>query len=121
MYNSEESSTYVKIGAHFSIKYPGSSHMFGYLSKDSVTIGGLLIKNQIFAEVSKFSADPMDVCNFLIRFSCIFDKPKGLNLKKGILGMNFRSNYVSSAATVFENLISQNLITKKVFSFYLNK
>ncbi len=69
MYNSEESSTYVTIGENFSMKYPGGSHMFGYLSKDSVTIGGLLIKNQIFAEVSKFSADPMDVGNFIIGFS----------------------------------------------------
>ena len=60
MYNSAESSTYVANGSNFAIEYGDGSHTPGFLSQDTVIIAGLMIKKQIFAEATKFSAGPID-------------------------------------------------------------
>ena len=60
MYNSAESSTYVANGSNFAIEYADGSHTSGFLSQDTVIIAGLTIQNQIFAEATEFSADPVD-------------------------------------------------------------
>jgi hypothetical protein len=48
-YDSSKSSSYVANGTNFQIQY-GSGAMSGFLSQDTVTLGGLTAKNQVFAE-----------------------------------------------------------------------
>ena len=71
----------------------------GFTSQDSVTIAGLTVTNQIFAETTH-------TVN---------------NLYDGIMGMGFRSIAETGAPTLFENLVAQKLVDKNCFSFYLNR
>merc|ERR1712093_893012 len=51
-YDSSSSSTYKKNGTSFEIRY-GSGSLSGYVSEDTMSIGDLKIKNQIFAEATE--------------------------------------------------------------------
>ncbi|KAJ5239489.1 hypothetical protein N7468_004108 [Penicillium chermesinum] len=50
-YDSSSSSTYQKNGSEFAIKY-GSGSLSGFVSRDTLSIGDLTIKNQDFAEAT---------------------------------------------------------------------
>ncbi|XP_011206943.2 lysosomal aspartic protease-like [Bactrocera dorsalis] len=100
-YNSSASSTYVKNGESFSIEY-GSGSLSGFLSEDTVSVGGLSIQNQVFAEAT---AEPGDT---------FVDSPFD-----GILGMAFQSIAIDNVVPPFYNLYSQGLVSENLFSFYL--
>src|ERR1700712_5217505 len=51
-YESSSSSTFTKNGSSFAIQY-GSGSLSGFVSKDTVTIGDLKIKDQLFAEATE--------------------------------------------------------------------
>lgn len=51
-YDHGSSSTYKKNGTDFEIRY-GSGSMEGFVSQDTMSIGDLQIKNQLFAEATK--------------------------------------------------------------------
>jgi saccharopepsin len=51
-YDSDASSTYKANGSEFSIQY-GSGSMKGFVSKDSIKIGDLLLEGQDFAEATQ--------------------------------------------------------------------
>ncbi|XP_053953863.1 lysosomal aspartic protease-like [Anastrepha ludens] len=100
-YKSSASSTYVANGESFSIEY-GSGSLSGYLSQDTVSVAGLSISNQVFAEATDepgttFVYEPFD----------------------GILGMGYQSIAVDNVVPPFYNLYSQGLVSSDVFSFYL--
>uniref|UniRef100_A0A1B6IAP2 Peptidase A1 domain-containing protein n=1 Tax=Homalodisca liturata TaxID=320908 RepID=A0A1B6IAP2_9HEMI len=101
-YNSKKSSTYQDDGRPFSIKYVTGSAS-GFLSRDVLTIGGLEVTNQTFAEITYPS---------LMFIWSEFD---------GILGLAFKSVAQSKENPPFVNLIKQQVVAKPFFSFYLSE
>lgn len=100
-YDSSSSSTYQKNGSEFSIKY-GSGSLSGFVSRDTVSIGDLTIKNQDFAEAT---SEP----GLAFAFGR-FD---------GILGLGYDTISVNKIVPPFYNLLNQNLLDEPVFAFYL--
>jgi cathepsin D len=101
-YYSSESSTYIANGTSFSIQY-GSGALTGFLSEDDVTLGGLTIEDQTFAEATNEPGLQWLVAKF-----------------DGICGMAFQSISVDDVVTPFQNLISQQLLDAPVFGVYLS-
>jgi len=102
-YHSDKSSTYVKNGTEFSIQY-GTGSLTGFFSKDSVTVSGLTVKNQLFAEATNQPGITFVAAKF-----------------DGILGMAFRRISVGGVETVPNNMAAQGLIKHNVFSFWLDR
>ncbi|KAI8341965.1 rhizopuspepsin 6 precursor [Chlamydoabsidia padenii] len=103
-YNPTESSTYEKEGKTWSISYGDGSNAHGITGIDTVTLGGLTIKNQRIelaqSESSQFQSGATD----------------------GLLGLGFDSiSTVSGTKTPVDNLISQGLISNPVFGVFLGK
>jgi len=102
-YNHDLSSTYVPNGTSFSIQY-GSGSLSGFLSEDTVGIGGLQVTGQTFAEAMKEPG--------IAFVSAKFD---------GILGMAYESISVDAVTPVWYNILKENLVTDPVFGFWLSQ
>jgi len=102
-YNHELSLTYVANGSAFDIEY-GSGSMEGFVSQDTVTFGGLKVKDQLFAEAT---AEPG-----IAFVAAHFD---------GILGMGWPEISVNNIQPVWFNLVEQGLVSTNEFSFWLNR
>jgi len=76
----------------------------GFLSQDTIDFGGLVIKNQVFAEATDQPGLTFVVAEF-----------------DGVLGMAFQSIAVDNVVPPWFNLISQGLVSQEVFAFYLNR
>ncbi|NXF72933.1 CATD protein, partial [Sclerurus mexicanus] len=102
-YDSSKSSSYVKNGTEFSIHY-GTGSLSGFLSEDTVTLGDLKIKHQVFGEAVKQPGVTFIAAKF-----------------DGILGMGYPNISVDQVIPFFDNIMQQKLIKKNIFSFYLNR
>lgn len=102
-YYSENSDTYTEDGREFAIQY-GSGALTGYFSKDTLTIGGLKVEGQVFAEAVQ---EPS-----LSFIAAYFD---------GIMGLGFPEISVGKVTPPFQNMIEQGLLPEPVFSFWLNR
>ncbi|KAL8945186.1 MAG: hypothetical protein Q9211_000267 [Gyalolechia sp. 1 TL-2023] len=100
-YDSSSSSTYKKNGSEFEIRY-GSGSLSGFVSRDTMRIGDLTIKDQDFAEAT---AEP----GLAFAFGR-FD---------GILGLGYDTISVNKIVPPFYNMIDQDLLDAPVFAFYL--
>ncbi|GAB1867670.1 Lysosomal aspartic protease [Camponotus japonicus] len=100
-YHSSKSSTYKTLHNNIPLNIQYGS-VSGSLDTDVVTVAGLHVKNQTFAEVTK---EPGRA--FLAAF---FD---------GILGLGYPEISEDGVTPVFINMVKQGLVPKPVFSFYL--
>jgi hypothetical protein len=104
-YNEKASKTYVADGRQYKVQY-GSGPVEGVFSKDTVTVGDVDVKGQLFAEVSKVSFGPLNIAFAAGKFD-------------GLLGLGFKSISQYHIPTPFEAMIEQKLIEQPVFAFYL--
>lgn len=101
-YDHGSSSTYKKNGSEFAIQY-GSGSLSGYVSRDTVRIGDITVKDQLFAEAT---SEP----GLAFAFGR-FD---------GIFGLGYDTISVNKIPPPFYNMIDQGLIDEPVFAFYLS-
>jgi cathepsin D len=102
-YHSSKSSTYEKNGTKFDITYDAGD-ITGFFSSDVVNVASLAVKNQTFAEATKEKGIEFWIGKF-----------------DGVLGLGFPKISVGGVNTVFQNIINQKLVSKPVFSFYINR
>ncbi|KAL7884966.1 hypothetical protein AOLI_G00077360 [Acnodon oligacanthus] len=100
-FNPQNSNTFQSTNEALSIAY-GTGSMTGILGYDTVTVGGLAVQNQIFG-LSETEATYMA--------SMTAD---------GIMGLAYESVSSDSATPVFDNMVSQGLVSQDVFSVYLS-
>ncbi|NXA42461.1 PEPA protein, partial [Eudromia elegans] len=100
-YNPALSSTYRGTAGSVSTWY-GTGSMTGYLAYDTVQVGDIQVPNQIFG------MSATEPGSFL--YYAPFD---------GFLGLAFPSISSSSATPVFDNMMSQGLVSQSLFSIYL--
>jgi len=101
-YYADRSSTYVANGQKFNITY-GSGSMIGFLSQDTLQLGGLTIQKQVFAEATNLPGISFAAGKF-----------------DGILGLAFQTISVDNVVPPWYNIVAQNLVANQVFSFWLN-
>lgn len=102
-YDSSLSKTYTPNGKNFTIFYQ-TGNITGYLSNDDVSIAGITILNQTFAEAVTQPG--------VVFVGSLYD---------GILGLGFQILAVDGVVPPLYNMINQNLIAEPVFSIYLSR
>ncbi|XP_042293483.1 pepsin A-like [Sceloporus undulatus] len=101
-FNPQDSSTYQATSQSLSVTY-GTGSMTGFLAYDTVQVGSIQVTNQIFG------LSETEPGNFL--YYSPFD---------GILGLAYPSISSSGATPVFDNMMSEGLVSQDLFSVYLS-
>ncbi|TDH10797.1 hypothetical protein EPR50_G00077340 [Perca flavescens] len=100
-FNPQQSSTFKWGSESLSIQY-GTGSMTGHLAVDTVEVGGISVANQVFG-ISQTEAPFMA--------SMVAD---------GILGLAFQSIASDNVVPVFDNMVSEGLVSQPMFSVYLS-
>jgi saccharopepsin len=98
-YDSSASTSYQANGTEFAIQY-GSGSVEGYVSRDTLGISDLTIKNQLFGETTKEPGLAFAFGKF-----------------DGILGLGYDTISVNHIPPPFYNMVNQKLLDEPVFSF----
>ena len=101
-YNSSLSSTYEKNGTRFASQYE-TGEVSGHISQDTLWVGDLQIKQQLFGEVT-YESGPIAAGQF-----------------DGIFGLGHDTVAINNIPPPFYNMIDQGLVEKPVFSFYIGE
>ncbi|GAA6105842.1 nothepsin [Tachysurus ichikawai] len=98
-----ESSTYIHDGRIFGIHY-GSGHLLGVMAKDKLTVGSMILPDQMFGE-------------------SVYEPGMAFAMTKfdGVLGLSYPLLAEELGAPVFDNIMKQNKVEKPMFSFYLSR
>eukprot|EP01135_Chromosphaera_perkinsii_P000515 Nk52_evm9s106 gene=Nk52_evmTU9s106 len=102
LFDSSKSSTYKPEGTTFHMQY-GTGSLSGYLSTDELNCAGMTIKDQTFGEATEEPG--------MVFADKHFD---------GILGLGYKEIAVHQVTPPFYKMIDQQLIEKKIFSFWAN-
>ncbi|XP_051891104.1 pepsin A-like [Pristis pectinata] len=102
-FNPSQSSTFHTNDQYVSIQY-GTGSMTGILGYDTLRLSNIVVQGQ---EFGLSLTEPGGFFSY-----CKFD---------GILGMGYPSLAAAGATTVFQNMMSQNLIPESLFSVYLSR
>ncbi|CAI9101387.1 OLC1v1038697C1 [Oldenlandia corymbosa var. corymbosa] len=102
-YKASKSLSYTQIGTPVVIRY-GSGSISGFMSQDHVQVGNIVVQNQVFIEAAREGALSFVVAKF-----------------DGILGLGFQEISIGENVPVWYNMLNQNLVHEKVFSFWLNR
>ncbi|XP_041913928.1 pepsin A-like [Alosa sapidissima] len=100
-FNPQSSSTYQATQQSLQIAY-GTGSMTGVLGYDTLEVGGITVSNQIFG-LSETEAAFLETM-----------------VADGILGLAFPAIAASGATPVFDNMMSQGLVSQALFSVYLS-
>jgi saccharopepsin len=100
-YDSSSSSTFKKNGSEFGIRY-GSGEVSGFISRDTMQIGDLKVKDQLFGEVTNEPGLAFAFGRF-----------------DGILGLGYDTIAVNKVPPPFYEMVNQKLLDEPVFAFYL--
>lgn len=103
MYDSSRSTTYAKVGTHIFVHY-ASGAIRGFLSQDSVGLGGFVIPDQRFGEITNERGGVFMLGKF-----------------DGVLGLSYPSLALKHTRPVFDSLLKHGLVDRPVFSMYLSK
>jgi len=104
-YDETKSPDFKADGRKFEVQY-GSGPVEGVFNTDTVTVGGVDVKGQTFAEISTVSFGPLNIAFAMGKFD-------------GLLGLGFNTISQYHIPTPFEQMVSQKLISEPVFAFYL--
>ncbi|RLN97521.1 hypothetical protein BBJ28_00022133, partial [Nothophytophthora sp. Chile5] len=103
VYNHTKSTSYKPNGTAFDIMY-GSGPVSGFLSQDTLQLGGLTVPDQFFAEVNVTKG--LGPAYYLGKFD-------------GLFGLAFDAISVDHLKTPFHRMVQQGLLDEPVFAFYL--
>ncbi|KAI9276214.1 endopeptidase [Sporodiniella umbellata] len=101
-YDASSSSTYSKNGTEFAIQY-GTGSLEGFISQDTLNVGGLQVDGQGFAESVKEPGLTFAFAKF-----------------DGIFGLGYDTISVKHTTPPFYHMANRDLVDEPLFSFWLN-
>ena len=99
-YDHEGSHTYTKVGGEIEVSF-ASGQLTGVISQDTVTIAGISLQGQHFAEVTDENGEVFETSKF-----------------SGILGLGFSPLAAKETVSLFDNIVRSGELDWNVFSFY---
>ncbi|ORZ01430.1 endopeptidase [Syncephalastrum racemosum] len=101
-YDSEQSNTFKENGTEFAIQY-GTGSLEGFISHDTLRVGGISVENQGFAESVKEPGFTFALARF-----------------DGIFGLGYDRISVKGVVPPFYHMVNRDLVDEPLFSFWLN-